>query len=72
MGTARGYAHPTPEHRREAMNKLDAYFGRGVPSSVPREIEGSAPATYLDNRMVRGGGVEPPTHGFSERDQEDE
>ena len=65
------YAHLSPEYRETAValllnqNKSDRLVADGVVG------EDSEPAQPVEN-MVRRGGIEPPTHGFSVQDDENE
>ncbi len=69
--TTMRYAHPSPEHRVRAVeallnqNKSSRLVADGVVGEDPE------PAQPVEN-MVRRGGIEPPTHGFSVQDDEEE
>ena len=71
IATTMRYAHPTPEHKKSAMDRLIPFSQSIIKVSHEKKRAANGSRNPL-KKMVRGGGIEPSTHGFSEQEQEDE
>ena len=64
--TTMRYAHPSPEHKKAAVQALldQNKSGRSVTNG---DSGGDCEVSQPIEEMVRRGGIEPSTHGFSGR-----